>query len=265
MKARGLIVLALGLNIFSCSSEKEGSPAVDPYRSEESFCGEWAKAACNKSVVNKCSGGGDDTQACVQKQASFCLAALPANYASANAKACVEAVRKAYSDAKLTADEVKLVRTFAEPCNQLSQGPKPQGDSCARDSDCDTVAGVRCIIRPGDGEGSCETPVEAAGGDPCAEKNVVCADTHYCDGSNCLTRVQEGKSCDASMPCAPGLRCADMSGTFTCIAKLGTAATCSSDDDCTSGVCAKATGAADGKCVETLELGVTVGLCDDLS
>ncbi|HMR07632.1 MAG TPA: hypothetical protein PKA88_17740 [Polyangiaceae bacterium] len=265
MKARGLLLLALGLNLFSCSSEKDGAAAVDPYRSEESFCGEWAKAACNKSVVNKCSGGGDDTEACVQKQTSFCLAALPENYAPTKAKTCVEAVRKAYSDAKLTADEIKIVRAFAAPCNQLSKGPKSEGDSCLRSSDCDTVAEVSCVIRPGDSEGSCEVPVEAGGGDPCSEKHQVCADTHYCDGSNCLTKVQEGKACDASMPCAPGLRCADMSGAFTCISKLSTAATCTADDECVSGVCAKGKGATEGTCVETLELGVTVGFCGDLS
>ncbi|MEZ4227213.1 MAG: hypothetical protein R3B13_40110 [Polyangiaceae bacterium] len=265
MKALGFLGLALGLGFVGCSSEKSGTPAVDPYRSEESFCGEWAKAACNKTVVDKCSGGGDDTEACVQKQSSFCLAALPANYASKNAKACVEAVKKAYSDAKLTAEELQLVRTFAEPCDELSQGPKAEHDTCTRSSDCDTVAGFRCIIRPGDAEGSCETPVIASGGDPCADANVTCAETHYCDGSNCLTKAAEGKACDASVPCAPGLRCADMSGTFTCVSKAGTGATCATDDDCTSGVCAKGSGASEGKCVETLDLGVTVSVCDDLS
>ena len=265
MKARGLIFLALGISFLACSSEKSGSPAVDPYRSEDSFCGEWAKAACNKTVVDKCSGGGDDTAACVQKQASWCLSALPENYSPKKAKACVEAVRKAYSDSKLTAEEIKVVRFFAEPCHQLSQGPKSQGDTCTRTSDCDTVEDVTCIIRPGEAEGSCETAIEAGGGDPCSDKNVVCADTHYCDGANCLTKLQEGKPCDAAMPCAPGLRCVDMSGTFTCVAKLGTAAVCTADDECVSGVCAKGTGAADGKCVENLELGVTVALCDDLS
>jgi hypothetical protein len=250
----------------ACSSEKKGSAAKDPYATEADFCGQWAIAVCNADVVSKCSGGGTDTDACIQAQSAFCLSALPANYTSDgdNAKACVEAVKAAYKDGKLTADEVQLVRNFAEPCNVLSHGPAAEGDLCSQRSDCDTLSGYDCIIRPGETQGSCQMPVQASGGDPCANPNVVCPDTHYCDGSNCLTRAAEGVACGANKPCAQDLQCLGLSGSETCQPKASSSQACTDNAGCQSGLCAIAQGASDGICVAEVLLGPTEPLCSDL-
>ncbi|MCB9580049.1 MAG: hypothetical protein H6717_23685 [Polyangiaceae bacterium] len=263
---RTLPFLLLFAAATACSSKKSGTAAKDPYATEAEFCTLWAKAACNKTVVGQCSGGGTDTAACVDAQSAFCLSALPANYTSDgdNAKACVEAVKKAYSDAKLTAAEVLVVRNFAAPCNVLSNGPSGEGETCSQRSDCDTLSGYDCIIRPGETQGSCQIPVMASGGDPCSDANVVCPDTHYCDGNNCLTRAAVGASCGADKPCAQDLQCLGLSGTETCQTKAGNSESCTDSSGCQSGLCSIAQGASSGICVNDLPLGPTEPLCNDL-
>lgn len=259
------VFFILCLGFVACSSEKSGKAAVDPFATPQSFCTKWAEAACNATVVDKCSGGGSDVDACVQSQSTFCLTALPANYDSENAKACVESVKNAFKDAKLTADEVKVVRNFAEPCNALSLGPIPAGGTCAQRSDCNTLEDYDCIIRPGETTGTCQIPIAVSGGDPCTNPEQICPDTHYCDGNNCLTRVAAGGACDETKPCGQAFRCQDVNGNLTCVAKGAAASNCTEDSECSSGVCAFGIGGSIGKCVNELELGVTVSLCEDLS
>lgn len=259
------IVTLLCAGLFAslaCSSEKDGPGVVDPYKTPEGFCEQWAKAACNDTVVTKCSGGSKEVEPCLQAQAAFCLGALPANYDSKNGKTCVEAVRKAYLDAKLTAAEIPLVVSFAAPCDQLSKGPGSAGDSCKQRSDCNTLAGLDCILKGGQVDGTCQVPVAVSGGDPCDDPAQVCPDTHYCDGSNCLTRIKEGQPCDLDKPCAQDLICATAG---TCVPKVPNTGTCSANSECQSGVCAFGKGATTGTCVAELELTVTAAICDDLS
>ncbi|MBX3125643.1 MAG: hypothetical protein KF718_02965 [Polyangiaceae bacterium] len=257
--------ISLLLAVVACSSKKDGELAVNPYATEHSFCTQWAKAACNPAVVGKCSGGGADTDACVQSQTNYCLANLPDNYAPDDAKACVEYVKSAYQDAKLTAAELAVVRDFGAPCNTLSRGPIGAGSACVKRSDCDTVDGFDCIVRPGEPSGTCQLPVTVGGGDPCGEPQLICPSTHYCDGNNCLTRIKEGSACSETQPCAESLRCSEVNGSSICVAKSAGATNCASNDECSSGVCAFGIGASVGKCVAELDLGVTVSQCEDLS
>src|SRR5688572_8067788 len=101
-----LIALALlALAIPAGCSGTEEPP--DPLRNSAGFCREWAKAACQSSVVENCDTVTED---CIDAQSAFCETIVPENYSSRKAAACLSAVKSAYRDAKLTGDEVQVVR-----------------------------------------------------------------------------------------------------------------------------------------------------------
>ena len=116
-----LVCLAAG-----CSSTKDGPGKTDPYVDVGAFCTQWGKAACNKDVVSNCSAS--DVDACVASQKEYCLGLVsPSGYSSQYAKQCILAVHDAYADAKLTADEYKIVTSLGAPCDQLEKGPRGRG------------------------------------------------------------------------------------------------------------------------------------------
>lgn len=222
-----LLCLAAG-----CSSSKAGPGAQDPYQDVGSFCEQWGKAACNAQVVANCLAS--STDACVASQKEFCLGLVPpSSYSSQNASACIKAVHDAYADAVLTADEYKIVTKLAAPCDQLEKGPGASGASCSSDSDCNTLDGLHCIVRPGDASGACYKPEVQQGGYPCDQPQQTCVPDFACQNGVC-THVAKGKTTDP----------------------------CTRDSDCESDICAVAAGS--GRCADKIILDPNADLCTHL-
>jgi hypothetical protein len=258
---RRLLALSLVLVVaLACSSSKKGSGST-ANKTAAQFCENFGKAACNATVVSKCSGGGDNIENCVSAQADFCMNALvkPLYYSNEHAKACLDYVKKAYEDAKLTADEVKVVRELADPCDKLIEGPGDVGAVCTTIYDCNTLVDLSCVMRAGETTGTCQVAEIVGGGFSCSQPNQICDTGFYCDGQNCLARPNtEGASCSAEIPCAEDFKCLGSATSAICTAKSDTGEDCTSNLDCKSGVCSGPI------CVELVELTHTDPFCADL-
>ncbi len=263
-------LLFAGFSAFSlttqsgCSGSEDGpTPAPDPYKDEAAFCASWAKAACNKTVVEKCKA--KDAEECAVAQEAFCRKAVPdVGYDKTNAEECVKAVKEAYKDAVLTKDERILVRSLGGECGTLLNGGKEEGDTCTKDANCNTVEDYKCVIRAGETEGTCQVPEEVGGGLKCSKANEVCADGFYCSSSSsCLAGGSDGDPCGPDEPCGDDSNCVDQGAAMVCKSKAALLENCSDDADCLSGICALA--GTNGKCVEEVELTVTEPICSDLS
>lgn len=257
-------VIGLGLAIAVGCSAKD--PAVDPYATVSGFCEGWAKAACNATVVANCAGAdkatSELTSQCVESQQTFCEGLVPSSgYSSEQASTCLAAVKSAYADGKLNADEIAIVRHRADPCNHLIKGPKDKGEECSTDDDCDTLKDYVCVMKGG--TGSCQIPTVVDNGDSCKAPDAACKPDHYCDsGSHCVQSSDVGDSCTDTYQCLNGLDCdADKQ---QCVMRVDPKK-CTQDSDCPTGVCDMAVGADTGKCVSLVPLTLTDSLCKDLS
>jgi len=108
MKLIALTVLALSLPL-GCSAAEE---PPDPLARASGFCQAWGESACQEAVVSACDAA--SIEDCVATQSDFCLSVVPSSYASAKAKACLLAVKNAYKDANLTAEELQVKRQKLE-------------------------------------------------------------------------------------------------------------------------------------------------------
>jgi len=248
----GFLVCASG-----CSSKDES----DPYATVSDFCAAWGKAACNSTVVNHCSGlatTADLTSACVLKQQVFCEGLVPnTGYSSAQAKTCLDAVSNAYSDAALDGTEIATVRELGAPCNHLIKGPVAMGGTCTKDTDCDTVHNVLCVMKSG--VGTCVIPTVVANGTDCTAPEASCNPGFYCDGSNCVAQHALNKNCTGDYECAMGLACT--SGKCTMPVDPDQ---CTADTDCTTGVCDITSGMSTGMCTDQIILSHAESVCGDL-
>ncbi len=210
----------------------------DPNATVGSFCENWAKAACSANVVLACSGAAKIdaalTDACVNRQRGFCEGLVPAKgYSSQFASQCLNAVKRAYSDARLTAPETATVRHRGDPCNHLIKGTQGAGESCSSDDDCDTLENYLCVSKTG--EGSCQIPTVVDNGDSCAAPSATCHVGYYCGlDDTCVPSKTAARSALPISECATGLDCDPDSAT--CTARVS-AVHCSKDDDCATAVC----------------------------
>src|SRR5687768_2764816 len=167
MKTLSLLSWSMLALVAACGGSEAGpGSGSTSLANAGSFCQSWAKAACNPSVVDACRA--QDADSCIDSQQSFCLALLPSlGYDPKFAQECVDAVADAYADAELTSDELRVVLQLAAPCDRLIKGSGEAGDNCAEDIDCNTLSDLRCVIKTGEAQGSCQVPAEVGGGDPC--------------------------------------------------------------------------------------------------
>jgi hypothetical protein len=253
-----LCLLATG----GCSSTET---AADPNATVSGFCTNWAKAACSNAVVLACSGeekvDAELTDRCVLSQRAFCEGLLPAKgYSSQKASQCLSAVQKAYSDAKLSALEIATVRHRGDPCNHLIKGPQAEGESCGSDDDCDTIRNYLCVLKSG--EGSCRIPTLVENGDSCSEPGAACNPGYYCGVDEaCVKSKEVGKTCAADFECGTGLVCDPDSAK--CTARVS-AENCTKDDECITNACDIPVGASSGRCVSSITLAASTGICEDL-
>ncbi len=253
------ILLGLAVGLGACSSKDQ----PDPYATVAEFCTEWGKAACTNEAVQRCNGVDASTEtltnACVASQEAFCQGLLPATgYSSKNAGQCLSAVQAAYSDGKLTALEIATVRHRGAPCNQLIKGAQSEGETCTVDDDCDTLGGYLCLSKAG--AGTCQIPTIADNGTSCEAADKTCNPGFYCD-SNCIESKAVGGKCAEDFECATGLVCNP--DTLKCAAKVSATA-CRADSECTTNVCDIPMGAETGRCVSTITLSSSTGICADL-
>jgi len=257
-----LVLLALTLPL-GCKVEDD---TPDPLASRSGFCDAWAEAACQPKVVENCNANSVDD--CKVSQSAFCLGKLPKHYSAKHATACLSAVKTAYSDASLSADDIAVVIKFGAPCDQLSAGTAAEGESCEKNDDCNTAGGLTCVIKLGLASGVCATPEEVAGGLPCDGDAQVCADGFYCDGANCIAYKKIGKACDsgADYECTPETHCVTATDATagTCDARLALNDACAADTDCASGYCAIAPADTMGECASTIVLSRLEPVCLDL-
>lgn len=249
------------MSTAGCSSAE----ATDPNATVSGFCENWAKGACSHDVVLTCVGADkiSDTliDNCVIRQRGFCEDLLPdTGYSSRYASECLNAVKAAYSDARLTASEIATVRHRGAPCNHLIKGPRRAGESCNSDDDCDTLEKYLCVVKSG--EGSCQIPTVVPNGDSCAAPGAACNVGYYCGVDEaCVQRKAVGKDCAADFECATGLVC-DSDGN-TCTARVS-AENCTKDEDCTTNVCDIPATASEGRCVTSITLAASTGICENL-
>ena len=262
-KLISLAVLALSLPL-GCSAAEE---PPDPLARAAGFCQAWGESACQEAVVSACDAA--SIEDCVATQSDFCLSVVPSSYASAKAKACLLAVKNAYKDANLTAEELQVVRYLAAPCDQLSAGVMDEGQSCSTNDDCNTAGGVFCIKKLGASRGSCEKPEVVPPGDACDGAAQLCEDGYFCNGENCVAYKKTGAACEDHYQCLPEDQCvttvdADGVETSACTARLELNEVCTGDADCQSGYCYVPAGATEGECASMIRLSRSEPLCDDL-
>jgi len=231
----------------------------DPPETASSFCERWAEAACNRDVVSTCQAASEDD--CLTSQAAFCTAQLPSGeFSGARSDQCINAVRDAYADSDITADEISTVLRLGAPCDQLVRGPRAEGESCTTRKDCDAPDGYECIIKGLATTGICEQPVITGPGQDCSEPNAICTDGFYCNGDNCIAGERIGDECTSHVQCGGAGYCGL---TSRCEARLPINSNCGFDEQCDSGICYTFS-ATERVCVDRLRLSRTEPICQDL-
>jgi hypothetical protein len=240
----GLALLLLS----ACSSEEPGPRADDKYKTRGAFCDGWADAACNDDAVMNC---GSSRAACLEHQATYCLNLLPTGYSSVNAETCIDAVKRAYRDAELTAEELKVVQRLQGECSQLVDGGRVDGESCTLSTECNTIQGSICVIKVGDEVGTCQVPNVVGGGASCREEDRICEDGYFCSevaDYNCIqsryapdSGQTEAVECSHDAECSPAGFCEiptdETSGICVPLLPSSSSASCTRDEQCVSDFC----------------------------
>lgn len=258
----GLFLIGL---LSACGGrETEESKPFFKYPTEASFCEKLAATECNESVVKACYGSdatslAEDTTACAAARAGKCNPAkLP--YHPEPAEACIEARNKALLDGVWTHEELDSVEVA---CLPVFSKEGPDGAVCQSNGDCDSVAGLACIVKLGKIQGVCGVPMAVGGGEDCSDPVAECGDAFYCDAavSHCLAKPKESETCSAAAPCAADSYCTGPEDG-TCTLKTKNGLDCAKDEVCSGGFCLGATADNAGVCSSTLPLQINAESCD---
>jgi hypothetical protein len=268
-----LLIVSLGLAAFAgCSGNASGPKKVeaDGLKDRGSFCKAWAEAACNEDVVDACQAADQDS--CIVAQKAHCTALVPPGYKSTRAEECITAVARAYDDTELDKTELDLVLNLGGSCSHLVEGVSGVGGSCILPTDCNTVKGYSCVFKAGNPEGTCQIPDPQGPGEPCDEPAQVCDAGSYCagsdeDGYNCLVTKAQGKACTYDAMCDTSDLCdksasTDDGVTGKCAPKLERSDTCTTADECASGICLE--GSTKSVCADAVRLTFGSPYCMDL-
>ena len=258
-----LVLLAFTLPV-GCNVEEDAPP--DPLAKPAGFCDAWADSACQKEVLDACQAEAEED--CLSTQSDFCRDIIPENYSSEHASECLNAVKAAYEDGNLTADELGVVIKLGAPCDQLSKGSRTDGETCEKSDDCDTAGGFSCIAKLGETTGVCAKPEEVGAGEACDGPAQVCGEGYFCTGENCVVYKKTGAACDGDYQCKPTDRCVVDTTldpvTGTCQLRAKMSAPCVKDDDCQSHFCVVASGKTEGLCASLIRLSISEPLCENL-
>ena len=193
---------------------------------------------------------------------------MPENYSSEHATECLNAVKAAYEDADLTAEELQIVIKLGAPCDQLSKGTSSDGESCSSNDECDTTTGFSCVAKLGASKGTCVKPEKVEAGEACDGPAQVCGDGYFCTGENCVVYKKTGGTCEGDYQCKVEDHCVidDTTdpATGTCEVRAKVSAACVKDDDCQSHYCVVASGETEGLCASLIRLSQREPLCENL-
>jgi len=224
--------------------------------SREDFCERWGDAACSEEFVSACVS--PDADACKLGQQRLCLDLVPVTgFVDDRADACIDAVKKAYSDADLTATELDAVLRLGPPCDRLVRGPKATGESCTARLDCDAPGGYACVFKGNSVSGTCEKPVVVQPGRDCSAAGATCTDGFYCDGNNCIEISVAGDACARNDQCSGGY----CGAGNVCVAGLDSDQPCTRDEECAAGVCYRFS-PGEQVCTDRVRLSRTDPLCE---
>lgn len=257
--AGGLLAVIVGALGGGCTVETtEGTEF--PFPTEASFCDALAEVQCNDAVVSACYGS---DQASLAEDAKSCLSAasrgescnpLGLTYHPETAESCLLKQRDAYADAEISSSELK---TLTEACIAVFSGGGRNGAECTADTDCNTGAGQRCLVKKGE-EGKCFKPVVVSAGHKCTAEDALCEDGFFCDGSNCIAQPEVGEACEAGQPCVSGAYCA----ADKCEAQVSNGHDCTSATECKGGFCLQDSDGTDGLCASTSKLQLNGANCN---
>lgn len=244
--------------ILPCLLLAVGCSSDDSPQTPSSFCESWAEAACSEQTRSACQAA--DANQCQASQISFCLTKIPAEgFSGTKSDQCIDAVRSAYSDADLTASELRTVLLLEAPCDQLVTGPKDKGESCTSRLDCDAPEGYDCVFKGDSPTGTCQVPKQVGAGLDCSAVEAVCAEGFYCNGDNCIGGEDIGDPCASDEQCGTDGYC---TAAGLCAERLPVESTCTLDEQCESGLCYEfPTGRV---CTDRLRLSRSEPICNDL-
>jgi hypothetical protein len=226
-------------------------------RTRAEFCRDFAAAACNEEVVSVCQAA--DAEACRQAQEDFCLTIAPDTFAGERSQECIDAVAGAYADGDLTGDELVTVRLLADPCDELSRGPRADGQSCTVRDDCNSAAGFDCVVKADRTTGTCEMPESVGPGEDCEADQQVCTTGFFCNGENCISARDAGDPCMHHEECGEEGFC-DVDGT--CATRFDIGDPCDDDAQCIAGICYDFDG--ERVCTNRIVLTRSEPICADL-
>jgi hypothetical protein len=265
----GLVVVGIAACNKDEDAEPEGPPP-DKYPSVSAFCGAIAEAQCTEEIVLNCPLPSKDEckaavqNACVNQNADVTKNQQLVYYKPKKADACVDAIKTAYTDSKVTAAEWT---TFRDKCAPVFSAQKGSGFPCTSDIDCDLDADLFCW-KSAPGQGTCEKMIPVSGGGSCTAPGSACSETQYCNPtvSACIDiKKNGGDPCDPDVdPCPPGgvggAVCEDDgSGNRTCQAVHKVSQPCTADEQCETRFCGLIGG--NQVCLNTLVIGTGSDVC----
>jgi hypothetical protein len=257
-------VLFLGGVFAACGGKRTNTDPEYQYPTEESFCTAVSEIECNDAVVKACYGSDsatleEDRASCQAARLSQCNP-LQLPYHQEVADECILARQQALQDAIWTKDELDAVETA---CLPVLSKQLPDGAQCTSNFDCDSTAGLRCVIKFGSTTGVCGVPALMSGGEDCSDPLAVCDSAYYCEQqvSACLARPVMDEECSEAAPCAEDFYCSGID-PGTCVAKTKNGLGCAKDELCAGGFCIGATATMEGVCSSTLPLQINAISCD---
>lgn len=271
-----LTTAAMAVLMFApgCGGD-EASTAANPYKymTVDDFCAGAAEAQCSATVVKNCSPPGDTADAqrleCMRDAFAACkddqyksdvdvtysddpdrTSGFANYYRPAVAEACVTALKTGYSDASLTADELKAIK---KGCSPVFSKAYDVDAPCSTDQDCDSSKDLKCL-RPSatSSSGVCKKPNPRKAGEDCTSATDECvndagdAEGFYCDPEVgiCRTSRTVGQKCFEFVTgtCGEGMQCikaTEDATETTCQNKLQNQEFCNTGrgEECNSGVC----------------------------
>ncbi|APR82217.1 Hypothetical protein A7982_07566 [Minicystis rosea] len=251
----GWVGLALLISTASCSKSPEG------------FCESWVEDTC-QAITGCCASGSKfDLDQCRIELSQSCQAAVDVERVHAGEVVFHSgAANDCFGTVETCADlKTSTLGSFERvaACKNVLTGFRPPGAACSQDSDCAQAGEYASCFRGSGNEGVCAEVVldeEKCSFSFDTNELHVCPDEKFCDttafepsstapptskqfefSASCRARIGSGKSCvDAEMnllPCADGLYCDFTSGNnATCAARKPSGATCSSSNECKTGL-----------------------------
>jgi hypothetical protein len=212
-----------------CALVGAGCIRSDAAMTEERFCQEYARIECGK-VSSFCSFNPATCQSIREatcRESAGRLKGGGHQFNPGNTDPCLKKLEEAY---KVPFISAALLKGVDDTCIRVFEGTAKANEPCAADYDC--AGGLICD------KGHCGTLKVVASLSGCANIGERCQPGEFCTNDTpgmlfmCVRRLGQGAPCSLSRPCADGLRCQD-----TCVPKLDTQGTCTTDEDCQSGYC----------------------------